>query len=455
MAYTKVVIIGGGFGGLNCAKDLRKADAKVLLIDKMNHHVFQPLLYQVATAALSPADIAIPIRETMHAQQNASVIMANIQSIDKEHKRVIASNGELFHYDYLVVATGSRHSYFGHPEWEQFAPGLKTAADAVRIRERILTSFEIAERCDSISEAEKYLRFVIIGGGPTGVELAGAVAEIAHKTMFDNFRKIKPDQAQIYLIEGKSEVLYAFHPKLDTIAHRDLEKMGIKIITGTHVTNVEHNGVWIGDEFIESYSIIWAAGNNALPLVKTLNVESDHASRVKVNPDLSIPDHPEIFVIGDAAHCPDKNGDPLPGLASVAIQQGRYVANIIKNNIDPEARKPFRYFDKGIMATIGTSKAVCRVGKLNFSGFTAWLIWSWVHVFYLNSFRNRLGVMLKWFFLYLTGYRQVRLILKAIYGSDDSVFREGDPEFEETLKRNRERLEREEKLLGDTGRFLS
>ncbi|MEC7840531.1 MAG: NAD(P)/FAD-dependent oxidoreductase [Chlamydiota bacterium] len=427
---NKVVIIGGGFGGLNCAKRLKDANADVIVMDRNNHHTFQPLLYQVATAALSPANIAVPIREILRKHDNTTVFLCSVESIDKENHTITASNGQVFDFDYLVVATGARHSYFGNPEWEMFAPGLKTLPDAIRIREKILLSFEIAERCNSIEMAEKFLRFVIVGGGPTGVELAGAVAEISHKTLFRNFRRIHPENAQIYLIESQPEVLKTFDPRLGKTAHAYLESMGVKVITGTRVSNITQEGVWIGDEFFPSFSIIWAAGNHASELIETLNTPMDRAMRAIVGPDLSIPGHPEIFVIGDSAHAADEDENPLPGIASVAMQQGQYVAKIIANQTPLKERKPFLYFDKGSMATIGQSKAVATIHNFHFTGLFAWLAWSFIHVLYLISFRNRLLVMTQWFFSYLTGSRQVRIILKSVFGREDAIFHKVDDHYE-------------------------
>lgn len=430
MAKKKVIIIGGGFGGLNCTKNLKKADVDILLLDRNNHHTFQPLLYQVATAAVSPSDIAIPIREILRKQENVTVYLCNIGRIDVEKNCVEASNGELFNYDYLVVATGARHSYFGHPEWEEYAPGIKTLTDAVAIREKILLSFELAERTHSHEIAEQFLRFVIVGGGPTGVELAGSVAEIAHKTLFRNFRNIRPENAKIYLIESQPELLKTFHPKLGKIAHKYLEEMGVEVITGTRVTKISEEGIWVGEDFFPSFSIIWAAGNEASPLLATLNCPLDNAKRAIVGTDLSIPNHPNVFVIGDSAHAEDESGNTYPGIASVAIQQGQYVAKIIKNEIPLEKRKPFKYFDKGSMATIGTSKAVATIHKINFSGFFAWLAWCFVHILYLVSFKNRLIVVIQWFFLYIFGSRQVRIILRSVFGKENSLFKKVGDHFE-------------------------
>ncbi len=414
MAYTRVVIVGGGFGGLNCAKHLKKTKLDILLIDKTNHHLFQPLLYQVASAALSPGEIAIPIREIVRKQSNTSVIMGDVVQVDKKLRQIVLRNGDRIGYDFLVLAVGARHSYFGNDAWEQFAPGLKTVKDALHIREEILISFEKAERLDSISEAAKYLNFVIIGGGPTGVEMAGAIAEIAHKTMFKNFRRIRPEKSKIYLIEAAPQILPVYPEKLALRAKRDLESLGVFVITGKKVTNVNADGVQVEETFYPCKNIIWAAGNQAAPLLKTLEVPLDRAGRVVVEPDLSIPGNPEIFVIGDAAAAMGKDGKPLPGIAPTAIQQGAYVAKIIKKGIPKESRPAFRYFDKGSMATIGKAKAVAMVGKLQMTGIVAWCMWCFIHIVYLIGFRNRLAVMIEWIIFYLTGQRGARLIYSSV-----------------------------------------
>lgn len=421
MAKPKIVIIGAGFGGLNAAQALKKADVEILIIDKTNHHLFQPLLYQVATAALSPSDIAAPIREILSKQKNTTTLLANIVKIEKETKSIISENGERFNYDYLIVAPGAMHSYFDHPEWEAFAPGLKTLKDAQSIRERILLSYERAERCDSSSEAIRFMQFIIIGGGPTGVEMAGAIAEIAHQTLVRDFRNIKPEQTKVFLIEGEGQVLPSYPKHLGEIALKDLKQLGVEVLLKTFVTKVTSNGVWIGNRFLESNNIIWAAGNEAASLLKTLETPLDRNGRVIVNADLSIPDHPEIFVIGDAALSKDENGKPCPGIAPVAIQQGRYVARLIEENIPADKRKPFKYFDKGLMATIGKAKAVVVIGKLEFSGYFAWLTWSLIHIFYLISFPRRILVLIEWFYLYLFNRRGIRLILNPVSDEDDTI----------------------------------
>ncbi len=414
MTHTKVVIIGGGFGGLNVAKSLHKTDLDILMIDKTNHHLFQPLLYEVATAAISPGDIATPLREILREQQNTTVIMGEVVQIDTEKRQVILVNEMSIPYDYLVIAIGARHSYFGHDEWETFAPGLKNIRDALNIREQILLSFEKAERLNNSVEAEKYLNFAIIGGGPTGVEMAGAIAEIAHKTLFENFRRIKPETSKIYLIEALPNILPMYPSKLADRAKRDLEKMGVKVLTGTKVTNITGEGVQIEGEFIPCQNIIWAAGNQVSRLLQSLNVPLDRAGRAIVEPDLTIPGHPEVFVIGDAASCTSKEGKPLPGVAPVAIQEGHYVAHILKNNTPKEKRKPFVYFDKGSLATIGKAKAIACVGKLQIAGFLAWLMWAFVHIVYLIGFRNRLTVLIEWAVALFSGRRGVRIINKSI-----------------------------------------
>lgn len=421
MSRKKVIIIGGGFGGLNAAQALKKADVDVLLLDRTNHHVFQPLLYQVATAALSADNIASPLRKILAKQKNATVLLADVTAIDKERREVVAGNGERFSYDYLIVAPGARHAYFGHPEWETMAPGLKTVSDAIDIRERILLSYERAERCESEEEALRLLRFVIVGGGPTGVEMAGAIAEIANKSLIKDFRNIRTQQTKIYLIEGTGQILPMFPKSLGKKAELDLQKLGVEIRLNTFVTDVTKEGVWLKDEFLECPNVIWAAGNAASPLLRTLNAELDNCGRVHVGPDLTIPNHPEIFVIGDAARATNKAGKPLPGVAPVAIQQGRYAANIIAKEIPPKKRKAFAYFDKGMMATIGKAKAVAAVGKLKISGYLAWLAWCFIHVLYLISFTDRIYVLVQWMYLYLFNKRRIRLIVRPISDTDDPI----------------------------------
>jgi NADH:ubiquinone reductase (H+-translocating) len=408
----KVVVIGAGFGGLNAVRSLKKSPFDILVIDKFNHHVFQPLLYQVATAALSPGNIASPIREILSKQDNAAVIMGEVIYIEKEKKSVHLKNGDDYSFDYLILAPGASHSYFGNPGWEKFAPGLKTIHDALRIREKILLSYERAERCEVPEKIQNYMRFAIIGGGPTGVEMAGALIEIAKKSLIKNFRNIRPEQSEIFLIEGEDHLLPAFPRPLADKVLKDLEKMGVKVLLKTKVTEVANDGIFMGDKFMPCANIFWAAGNQASPLLRTLNIPLDRQGRAMVQPDLAIPGFPDIFVIGDAAHLLDKTGKSLPGIAPVAIQQGRYVAKILQK--PQEKRRPFSYFDKGMMATVGKSKAVVSIGKLQISGFLAWAAWGFIHIFYLISFPNRILVMIQWIFWYLTNQRRVRLINRPV-----------------------------------------
>lgn len=422
----RVVIIGGGFGGINAAKALKKASVEILLIDKTNHHLFQPLLYQVASATLSPGNIAAPIRNILSKQDNAAILLANIIKIDKNKKEVITENNESYKYDFLILAPGSSHSYFGHPEWAALAPGLKTLNDALKIRERILLSYERAERCRNETEINRFMQFVIVGAGPTGVEMAGAIAEIAHNTLISDFRHIRSNQTKVYLIEGTGQVLPSFPKALADKAKLALENLGVDVILNSFVTEITSEGVKIGDKFIETANVIWAAGNEASPLLKTLEVPLDRNGRVIVNQDLTIPGHPEIFVIGDAALFIDSNNNSLPGIAPVAIQEGRYVAQLIKKKIPVEKRLPFKYFDKGIMATIGKAKAVALIGKMKISGLFAWLAWCFIHVFYLISFSNRIFVMLNWFYLYFRNQRRIRLITRPITDQDDPISSSSD-----------------------------
>lgn len=414
MSYPKTIIVGAGFGGLEVAKDLKKAKTDVVVIDKLNHHLFQPLLYQVATCALAPGDIATPVRDILHKSKNTSFIMGNVSSIDKAQQKVHLECGMSFDYDYLVLAPGARHSYFGNDTWEKLAPGLKTIQDATRIREKILMAFEQAERATNYLDATKYLRFAIVGAGPTGVELAGAIAEIAFTGMKKAFTKIRPDQAKIFLIEGAPCVLPGFPEALSERAQNDLEKLGVTVMINQKVSNITEEGVFINGELLVAPTVVWAAGNVASPLLKTLDTPLDRQGRAIVEHDMSIPGHPNIFVLGDASHVADASGQPLPGLAPVAKQEGAYVAEIIKKNTPKDMRKPFKYHDKGSLATIGKGKAVGMMGKLKLTGFFAWLIWSVVHILYLIDFKSRLKVFFHWSYLFITGKRAVMLITRPI-----------------------------------------
>ena len=407
----RVVIIGGGFGGLTAAKSLLKYDLEIVIIDKTNHHLFQPLLYQVATAALSPADIAHPIRSSFSGNKNVSVFLGEVTKIDTENKKVFF-NGSSINYDYLIVAVGSRHHYFGNPGWEKFAPGLKTLNDALQIREKILLSLETAEKIQDVKERKKYLNYVIVGGGPTGVELAGAIGGIVNRNLVKDYRNIDPKQTKVYLVEAIPKILTPFPDKLSLRAKKDLEELGVEVILNVKVTSVNENGVQLGNRFIETKNIIWAAGNQAMPLLKNLNTELDSAGRAIVNHDLTVDNDPDVFVIGDAAAVKDDNGKLLSAIAPAAMQQGKYVAKIIGENISKEQRKKFKYKDRGIMATIGKAKAVAVIKGFNLSGLFAWLAWCVIHILFLISFRNRFRVMAEWMWYYITNRPGIRLIVK-------------------------------------------
>lgn len=406
----KVLIIGSGFAGLNAAKQLKKAPVDITIIDRTNHHLFQPLLYQVASAALSPSDIATPIREIFKNQSNATVIMSEAVKIDKTNRTVHLTHCDPMTYDYLIVATGARHSYFGNDQWEAFAPGIKTLVDAQDIREHILSSFEMAERSHNRFEIQHYLNFVIVGAGPTGVEMAGAIAEIAYKTMLKDFSHIDVTKTRIYLVEAAPYVLPPFETSLRERAKKDLEKLGVIVLTNNKVVDINGDGVLTDSIFIPTKNVIWAAGNQASPLLKTLDVPLDRQGRVIVEEDLSVLGFPEIFVIGDAASVKDKKGNPLPAVAPAAIQEGRFVGKLIAS----DKRSAFKYFDKGSMATIGLHKAVVSTGPIKIKGYMAWLAWCFIHVAYLVNFRNRFLVMTQWLFWLITGRRGSRLITDAL-----------------------------------------
>jgi NADH dehydrogenase len=407
----KVIIIGGGFGGLSAAKELAKQDFQITIIDRTNHHLFQPLLYQVATAALSPADIAIPIRSVFSENKNVEVLLADISSIDKERRRVFFNGSEL-EFDYLIIATGSRHSYFGKDEWEKYAPGLKTLNDALKIRETILLSLEAAEKEKDSAQRQKHLNFVVIGGGPTGVELAGAIGEIVNKNLIPDFRNIDASMTKVYMVEALPNILSSYPEKLSKKALEDLMKLGVEVMLNEKVTEINENGVKVGSTFIETKNILWAAGNQASSLIRKTGIESDRSGRAIVNDDLSIKGHPEIFVIGDAAAVKNEKGELLPAIAPVAMQQGRYISKIITNGLESKSRRKFIYHDRGTMATIGKGKAVAVIKGLKFTGFIAWLVWSFVHILFLISFRNRFRVMSEWIWQYITNRPGIRLIIK-------------------------------------------
>ncbi|MBA2586685.1 MAG: NAD(P)/FAD-dependent oxidoreductase [Chthoniobacterales bacterium] len=406
-----VVIVGAGFGGLQAAQHLGDKPVRVTVIDRTNHHLFQPLLYQVATAALSPADIAAPIRGVLGQFTNIEVILAEVAGVDVADKTVNLGDQRIA-YDYLILATGSRHSYFGHDEWEKLAPGLKSLEDAVEIRRRLLMAFEYAEKITDPKARAAAMTFAIIGGGPTGVELAGAISEIARYTLARDFRHINPSDARVILIEGEPRVLAGFPEDLSASALRQLQSLGVEVRTGVHATNLTDEGLDVQGQFIPCRVKIWAAGNNASFVGKTLGVPVDRSGRVLVNDDLTIPGHPEVQVLGDLANFPHQTGEPLPGVSPVAIQQGRHAAQNVLTML--EGRKPerFWYWDKGSMATIGRNKAVADLKFVHFSGLPAWLAWLFVHVVFLVGFRNRIAVLLQWAWAYFTFNKGARLITR-------------------------------------------
>lgn len=419
--WPHVIIIGGGFGGLTLARNLKGAQVYITLIDKANHHLFQPLLYQVATASLSPGHIAMPLRAIFRRQKNVRVLMNRVAEIRAAEKKIRLANGDELGYDRLVVATGARHSYFAHPEWEKTAPGLKSLADALRIRQKILASFERAEAMLAIgkedpAELKKLLTFVIVGGGPTGVELAGSIAEIAHQTLKKEFRGIDLRTTRILLVEGGEHLLMAFPGSLGENARKELERLRVEVLLKASVSNVMYDGVQVKQAngsslLVSTANVFWAAGNTASTLLKTLGTELDRAGRAIVGPNLSPAAYPEICVIGDAAHFTQSGqSNPLPGVAPVAIQQGQYLARRIRAESRGASIGAFHYWDKGSMATIGRGRAVAKIGKLHVTGFIAWLMWSLIHVMYLVGFRNRFAVMMLWMYSYITNRRAVRLI---------------------------------------------
>jgi NADH dehydrogenase len=427
----RVVIVGGGFAGLYAAKGLKRAPVHVTLVDRRNHHLFQPMLYQVATAALNPSDIANPIRSILRAQKNADVLLGDVVSVDVESREVLLADGVALAYDYLIVATGARHSYFGHDEWERLAPGLKSLEDAVNIRTRVLLAFEQAERETRPELRQAFLTFVVVGGGPTGVELAGALAEIRNFALQRDFRQINPRDATVMLIEAGPRILATYPPELSERAVNELRRLRVDVRTNTMVTNIREWSVQAGEWSIPTRTVLWAAGNVASPLLKTLRTPLDPQGRAIVQPDCSIPGHPEVFVLGDAAHYAEGDGT-LPGICPAAIQMGQYAARVIREEVagrrpaqgfaaspegrraldgtDTAARRPFSYWDKGQLAVIGRGHAVADLGRLHFGGLIAWLAWIFVHIFFLIGFRNRLLVLIQWAYSYFTYRRGARLI---------------------------------------------
>jgi NADH dehydrogenase len=410
-----IVIIGGGFGGLDAARALDGAPVRVTLLDQHNYHLFQPLLYQVATASLSPGDIASPIRWVLRHQENVQVLLAEARSIDVATRQVVVEPGpDVVPYDYLIIATGATHAYFGHPEWAPRAPGLKTLDDALEIRRRVLLAFEAAERETDADGRRRLMTFVIVGGGPTGVELAGALAEIARQSLKEDFRSIRPESARIILIEGGPHLLAAFPASLREAAHASLVRLGVEVKTGSVVVDIDDQGVVCrepagADQRIEAQTVLWAAGVAASPLVKSLGVPLDRAGRVLGQPTLAVPGHPEIFAVGDVCAL-QQDGKPLPGVAQVAKQEGAQAARNILRSIRGEPLAPFRYRDYGNMATIGRGSAVADFGRIKARGFLAWLIWLFIHIFWLIGFRSRIVVFTEWAWAYITLQRRVRLI---------------------------------------------
>jgi len=410
----QIVIVGGGFGGLTAARTLRNVDADITLIDRTNHHLFQPLLYQVATASLAPSDISAPIRWILRRQQNMTVLLGEVGSVDVERKSVLMldDNREI-PYDYLIIAAGSRHAYFGHDEWEPLAPGLKDVEDASEMRRRFLLAFERAEEATSDTERDEYLTFVIVGGGPTGVELSGALPMIARKALYPEYRHVDTRKTRVILLEGGPRILPSFPESLAKVAQRNLGELGVEVHTGSIVTKIEPDGVCVGDLRIPARTVFWAAGNASSPLGKSLGVPIDRAGRVIVEPDLSIPGHPEVFVAGDMALVNRDGKGPVPGVAPAANQEGRAAAKNVMRLMRGEPTKVFRYLNKGDLAVIGRSRAIADLGKIRFTGRPAWLFWLTLHIMYLVGFRNRLTVLLQWAYSYVTYQRGVRVITNA------------------------------------------
>ncbi len=420
----RVVVVGAGFAGLNCVKRLaRRRDLDITVVDRRNHHLFQPLLYQVAMAGLSPADIAVPIRSLLSRSPNVRVVQATLQNVElaPDGGGTVHASHHVFPFDYLVLAAGAVHAYFGHEEWEERAPGLKTIEQATEIRRRVLRAFEQAEISDDPNERRAALTFVVVGGGPTGVELAGAIGEMSRFTLSRDFRSIDPKQTRIILIEAGPRILPSFSLESSARATRDLERLGVQVWTESRVNGIDAHGVDVGNDRIVAHTVLWAAGVFASPTGALLPATRDAAGRVFVEPDLSLPGRPDIFVLGDQAHALGSNGAPLPGVATVALQQGRYVADLLLDELDGVPRRPFEYRDKGQMATIGRGRAVLESGTLRLTGVVAWAAWLLVHIYYLSGFRNRVLVLLEWSWSYLSFSRGARLIVSKnwrSYGDD-------------------------------------
>ena len=413
------IVIGAGFAGINAVKKLsKKKNLDITLIDRRNHHLFQPLLYQVATAGLSPADIATPIRGIFTKNPNVQVIMSNVVGVDLSGKNIRTSEGESYSYDYLIMACGAKHSYFGHGEWEDFSPGLKTLEQATEIRRRILLAFEMAEKEKSPEKQKEYLTFVIVGGGPTGVELAGTIGEISRHTLSQDFRSIQPERTRVLLIEAGPRILPAFSDKLSKLAARDLEKLGVQIWTSTRVTRISEGSVELGNESVKARTVIWAAGVEPSSLGKSLQVPLDKIGRVIVEKDLSLKNHPEVFVLGDQAFFPTEDGKGLPGLAPVAMQQGSCAAQNIIAELQGKPRQEFHYKDKGVMATIGRKSAIVQMKHFEFGGLLAWVTWLFIHIYYLIGFKNRVFVFMQWAWSYVTFKRGARLIVDKEWKSN-------------------------------------
>jgi NADH:ubiquinone reductase (H+-translocating) len=410
MTKPQVVIIGAGFAGLYAARGLADAQVAITVVDRQNHHLFQPMLYQVATAALAPSDIASPIRSILSQQRNVEVLMGEVAEIQPDQRRILINDGSSILYDYLILATGARHSYFGHDDWEVLAPGLKSLEDAEEIRRRVLLSFERAEREDDPVRRHAHLTFLVVGGGPTGVEVAGALAEIRRYALRKDFRHIDPREATVMLLEGGRRILPSYPPRLSERGKYELRRLGVEVREETMVTDIRPGYVVAGGWTIPTRTVVWAAGNVASPLTRSLGAPLDRAGRVIVEPDCTVPGHPEVFVLGDATAFGDERFGTLPGICPVAIQMGQYAARTISGDLARRPRRPFRYWDKGQLAVIGRGHAVADIWRLQFGGLLAWLVWIFVHIFFLIGFRNRVMVMLEWAWAYFTYQRGARLI---------------------------------------------